>query len=131
MSREDLDVVRALLDGWLSGDPATIDMVSEDVVYVASSSMPGGDIYHGREGVLRWFVNWRREWGDYELEVVRIEDLGDRVLTIERNRATGKRSGAVVDMETGSLWTVREGKVVRWEGFASAAEALHAAGVEA
>jgi hypothetical protein len=32
-------------------------------------------------------------------------------------------------METYSLWTLRDGNLVRWEGFASEAEALEAAGM--
>jgi ketosteroid isomerase-like protein len=80
------------------------------------------------QGVIEWFVEWRREWTDYELDVERVEDLGDAVLTIERSRATGKRSGVPFDQRTGSIWT-RDGKIVRWQGFASPEEALEAAGV--
>ena len=127
MSRENLDVVRAVIDGWLRGDPATLELISDDVVYVSPPTVPDGKTYHGHEGVLQWVVDWRQEWTDYELEVLRFHDLGDRVLTVERNRAIGKRSGVGVDMQTVSLWTLREGKVARWEGFATEEEALEAA----
>ena len=60
--------------------------------------------------MLRWVVDWRREWTGYELKVERIEDIGDQVLTIERNRATGKRSGVGVDMHTRLPWTLCAGK---------------------
>jgi uncharacterized protein len=81
------------------------------------------------EGVLQWVVDWRREWSGYALSVERIEDLGDQVLTIERNRATGKRSGVSVDMHTASVWTLRDGKVTRWQGYRTEAEALEAVGL--
>ena len=129
MSQENVEIVRAVVDGWLQGDSATLGLIAEDVVYVAPPAMLGGGTYHGHEGVLQWFVDWRREWTDYEMEIERYEDLGDRVLTVERNRATGKRSGVVVDMRTTSLWTLRNGKVVRWHGFPSEEEALEAAGL--
>jgi uncharacterized protein len=129
MSRENVEVVRAVIDGWLQGDSAAMELISEDVVYVAPPTMPGGKTYRGHEGVLEWVVDWRQEWTDYELEIERIDDLGDQVLSVERNRATGKRSGVAVDMETYSLWTLRDGKLIRWEGFASEAEALEAAGL--
>jgi uncharacterized protein len=130
MSRENLenlDVVRAVIDGWLRGDSATLELISDDVVYVSPPTVPDGKTYHGHEGVLQWVVDWRQEWSDYELEVLRFEDLGDRVLTVERNRAVGKRSGVAVDMQTVSLWTLRDGKVARWQGFATEEEALEAA----
>jgi ketosteroid isomerase-like protein len=129
MSEENVRTVRVVIEGWVRGDPATLELISEDVVYVAPPAMLGGGTYHGHEGVLQWVVEWRREWTDYELDVERFEDLGDQVLTFERNRAIGKRSGVEVDMQTVSLWTLRDGKVARWQGFASEAEALEAAGL--
>jgi hypothetical protein len=51
------------------------------------------------------------------------------VLSVERSRATGKRSGVRVDLESYSLWTLRAGKVVRWEGYSSEADARRAAGL--
>jgi hypothetical protein len=77
--------------------------------------------------VLQWVVDWRAEWTVYDLELEGIEALGDRVITTERNRATGKRSGVEVDMRTFSLWTLRRGKVARWQGFSSKEEAIRAA----
>jgi ketosteroid isomerase-like protein len=126
---EHIEIVRAVIDCWLRGDPAALELIAEDVVYVAPPTMPGGKTYRGHEGVLQWVVDWRREWTDYELEVERFEDLGDQVMTIERNRATGKRSGAKVDMQSYSIWTLRDRKVIRWQGYASKEQALAAAGV--
>ncbi len=129
MSQENVEVVRAVIDGWLRGDSAALDFIADDAVYVAPPTMLDGRTYHGHRGVLQWVVDWRAAWTDYELEVERLEDLGDQVLTIERNRATGKRSGVGVDMQTFSVWTLRDGKVVRWQGYASEEEALEAVGL--
>jgi ketosteroid isomerase-like protein len=129
MSEQNVRVVQAVIDGWLRGDPTTLELIAEDVIYIAPPTMPGGETYRGHEGVLQWVVDWRREWTDYELELERVEDLGDRVMTVERNRAKGKRSGADVDMQTYSLWSLRDGRVVRWEGFQTEDEALKAAGL--
>ena len=129
MSEENVEIVRAVIDGWLRGDPSTLDLLAEDVVYVAPPTMPGGRTYHGHEGVLQWVVDWRAEWADYELEIERVEDLGDQVMTAERNKATGKRSGVEVDMRTFSLWSFRDGKVFRWQGFPTEEAALETAGL--
>ena len=129
MSEENVRVVKAVIDGWLRGDPSTLELIAEDVTYVAPTTMPGGGTYRGHEGVLQWVVDWRREWIDYELELERVEELGDRVMTVERSRAKGKRSGVDVDMRTYSLWSLRDGKVVRWQGFPSEDAALGAAGL--
>jgi ketosteroid isomerase-like protein len=96
---------------------------------VSPPTQPGEGVYRGHEGVIRWWVDWRAEWVDYELDLELIEPVGDQVLSVERSRATGKRSGVRVDLESYSLWTLRAGKVVRWEGYSSEADARRAAGL--
>jgi ketosteroid isomerase-like protein len=44
-------------------------------------------------------------------------------------RARGRKSGLELDSPTGWVSTLRDGKIVKAEGFMSWAEALHAAGV--
>ena len=68
-----------------------------------------------------------QQWADYEIDVLRYRDLVDRVATVERNRATGKQSGVEVAMQTFSLCTLRDGKIVRWHGYSLEEEALEAA----
>ena len=127
MSEQNVEVVRAVIDGWLRSDPATLELISSEVVYESPPDQPGGGTYRGHEGVLQWVVDWRAEWTDYQMSAVWVKDLGDQVLSCERHRASGKRSGARVDMETFGLWTLREGKVTRWQGFTSEDEARDAA----
>jgi len=129
MSEKNVKIIRAVLDGWLRSDPSTLSLIAEDVVYVSPPTMPGMGTYHGHEGVVQHLVDWRQAWTDYEMEFERVEDLGDQVMTIERNRAKGKRSGIAVDMRSYSLWKLRDGKVVRWQGYASEEETLEAAGL--
>jgi len=57
MSRENVEVVRGVIEGWLRGDPTTLELISEDVVYVAPRMMPCGGTYHGHQGVLHWVVD--------------------------------------------------------------------------
>lgn len=127
VASRNVETVERVVAGWLRGDPSTIELIAEDVVYVSPQTMTGGGTYHGHEGVLRWVVEWRQEWTDYELSLERITDFGDKVLTVEHNTATGKRSGVRLERRTFSVWTLRDGKVVRWEGFTTQAEAEAAA----
>ena len=53
----------------------------------------------------------------------RIIELGDdRVLVLERQIGRGKTSGVVVEHEHGWLFTLRDGKLVRWLGYWDRAE---------
>jgi ketosteroid isomerase-like protein len=74
-------------------------------------------------------VEYLNVWEDYRFEVERFLDLGDRVLVLEVQTARGKRSGALTSQEVGTLLTLRDGLIVRWEYYWDRAEALEAAGV--
>jgi ketosteroid isomerase-like protein len=56
-------------------------------------------------------------------------DWGDRVLVVTHHRATGRASGAPISERTTQVMTLRGGKIVRQDFFASREEALEAAGL--
>jgi ketosteroid isomerase-like protein len=54
---------------------------------------------------------------------------GDQVLVSVTNRGRGKRSGAETSWRLWTLWMLRDGKIVRGQGFTDPEEALEAAGL--
>ena len=57
-------------------------------------------------------------------------DAGERVVVVGRMHARGKGSGVEVDRSFASIWTIRGGRVVRWElGYDDRRAALEAAGL--
>ncbi len=64
-----------------------------------------------------------------------IEDLlrsGDHVVALLRQEWRWEGGGEVAEEnEAAALFTLREGRIVRWRPFADRAEALRAAGIEA
>ena len=65
--------------------------------------------------------------GDWAEQVI---DLGgERVLVLSRQTARGKTSGLRFDREFGDLFTLRDGKVLRYVSYWDRAEALEAAGL--
>ena len=84
--------------------------------------------YRGHEGVRRWL----REVGE-PFEVLRIEPeefiaRGAQVIVVSTMRGRGRGSGAETEQALVSLWTFRDGKVVRHDSFTEREEALRAAG---
>jgi ketosteroid isomerase-like protein len=128
MSKENVEIVRAVTDGWRRGDAAALALLADDVEYVSEIPTFSGR-WHGHEGVIEWFTTWRKEWAEYDVAIEEVLDLGDRVLSVDRHTATGKRSGVPIERRWASLWTLHDGKVVRWQGYESKGEALEAAGL--
>ena len=70
-------------------------------------------------------------FSDLRIEAESIIDLDDnRVLVLSRHTARGKLSGVPIDHEIGDLFTLRAGKVVRYDCYWDRAGAMQAAGRE-
>ena len=75
-------------------------------------------------------LGYTRAFSDLRIEAERIIDLGgDRVLVLPRQTALGKQSGVPIDHEFGDVFTLDDGKVVRYDTYWNRAEALEAAGL--
>ena len=74
---------------------------------------------------------WLQAWADLEFEVDDVLDAGHDVVALIRNqRQWGRRSGIVTEMPPyGVVFTIRNGKVVRWRAFSDERSALKAAGL--
>jgi len=48
---------------------------------------------------------------------------------LSRHTARGKQSGVPIEHENGDLFTLRDGKIVRYEAYWNRADALEAAGL--
>jgi ketosteroid isomerase-like protein len=75
-------------------------------------------------------VEWLGAWEKVRVEAERIVDLGDKVLVLSRQSGRGKRSGVPVNIKSSDIFTVRGGRIVRWELYVDRAEGLRAAGLE-
>ena len=69
------------------------------------------------------------EFDDPRFEVHEFIDAEDRVFAWATLRGRGKQSGAETSWDVWAVWTVRDGRFVRWETFADRDAALEAAGL--
>ena len=88
------------------------------------------DTYRGEEGLRRYFESFEDAMED--IRIVPEGDLlgaGDRVFVPFRLFARGKETGIGAEQRGFQVWTMREGKALRVEVFASREDALEAAGL--
>jgi ketosteroid isomerase-like protein len=105
---------------------------AEDVVLVVDrGAFLQGGTFTGRDAVGRWFGDWLGTFEPgYRFEIEETRDLGDRVFLVAAHRGRGRASGAEVHGQTGYLYSVRGGKIVRVELYGSGDAALGAAGAD-
>jgi ketosteroid isomerase-like protein len=120
--REDLDrgaAVRAAMEPHFHPD---FECVRHD--------LPGGESYFGFDGLQAWYLDWLAPWAEYRTAINQFIDRGDRVLTLQHSSGRLHGSTQEVTMDLATLWTIREGKIARWEIYSSHGDALKAVGLE-
>jgi ketosteroid isomerase-like protein len=132
MSRENVEVVRAILEAFASRDAeAIIARWHTDAEWRPAISPGGleGTTYVGHEGIRRWLAEVAESWQTFDVIDPRFEAVGDRVLVLAQVHARGVSSGAGIDAPLAQVWEMDEGKVRRLTAFVSHAEALEAVGL--
>jgi ketosteroid isomerase-like protein len=132
MSQENVEVIRRLQDAFNRGDAeAFLSQFAPDVEYESSGIIPGvSGVMRGRAEYRRVFLEGL--WGEFEhvhAQIDEIEGHEDKVACSVTVRARGKQSGAETSWSFTQLWTLRDGQIVRGQGFEERAEALAAAGM--
>src|SRR5688572_27330302 len=108
MSRENVDVVRRMMESFLGDEPErTLEFLAPDVEFDLTGR-PDGKVWHGRDGVARAMVEWIETFEGWILEPVRYIDAGaDVVVCLWRERGRGKLSGLPIEQDGGTVYTVR------------------------
>jgi ketosteroid isomerase-like protein len=131
MSEENVEIVRSCADALAQGDlDAGAQLLDPAFEFDVTRTDMNPRVYHGLDGVLELMSEWTSAYDDYEFEVANlVEAADDRVVGILRERGKMKGSGAWVEHVRGVVWTIRAGKVLRYDEYPTERDALEAAGV--
>jgi ketosteroid isomerase-like protein len=131
MSREYVEVVRAVYEEWAKGNfRAGGDLWDRRVVFVPIAELPDAGDYFGLEGVTTFMRAFLQPWANYTITAEELIEAGDSVVVVARQRGTGRQSGLVAELEQQfQVWTFRGRTVIRFEAFRERAEALEAVGL--
>jgi ketosteroid isomerase-like protein len=88
-----------------------------------------GSLRRGHAEVLRGFDEYYAAWERLDLRPEEIIDTGDQVVVFVHEVARGRESGVVLETDTATISTFRDGMIVRVRGFMDRGEALEAAGL--
>lgn len=133
MSEENVQIVRRRNEASDRRDAdATLDFYDPDVELDASrlgvAGLAGeGRVYHGHDGLRRFFREWHGAWEEVEYGYGELIDAGDHVISVLTYRGRGRASGVEVEMPVAIMERFRSGKIVRVVWFLTREEALEAA----
>src|SRR4051794_33668333 len=124
MSKENVEVVRGMWDGFLRNDFEKALAAFDPGVEWDGTNLPDGKISHGHEAVVDHITRWTEMWESWEVELEDVIDAGDdRVVVFFWERGQS-RAGLDIDERHSELYLVKASKIVYRKGFSDADEAL-------
>ena len=131
MSQEHVEVVRKLYAEHERGNFAVQELLDPNIrVRWPDSFAAGGRTESvGLDDATETMRAWLGTFESVTLTAERIIDAGDQVVSIAVWRARGKSSGVDTEWRIGSVFTVRQGKVVSLESYTDPDDALEAVGL--
>jgi ketosteroid isomerase-like protein len=130
MSQENVGVVRRAFDAYNHGDfEAASRFLDPEVEYITLADVVEPDTYRGHEDVLGYIYSLLADFEDWHTEPEDLIDVGEQVVVSVRATGKGKRSGVPVEITWTSVYSLRDGIIVRIRNYAEKAEALEAVGL--
>ena len=134
MSQDDLATIfRHAMEAYSRGDydTALVDFDPAIEWSVDVSVVLDATVYHGHDGVKRFWETWAEAISGMELEIEECRRVAqDRVLAVTRAHGIGAGSGApVASPRFAQVADFRDGRVVRVRLYGSVAPALEAVGL--
>ena len=122
MSQENVEIVRRWWEGFNEDGMAPLALCDEEIEIRNPPDLAGHGLYEGHDGVRRWCdeIFDIVESARVEQErIVDVHDDGETVLMLLRVTGSASHSGIDVDYEWAAIWTIRDRKVLRAQGYLS------------
>jgi uncharacterized protein len=120
-------VLRGFYDAVAAGDvDAVLDLLDPEVEWRAPESLPWGGTFHGHDGVREFFARVIDQPADFGREVQEYLESGDRVVVLLRTFGRRNDGDGGFDVLEFHAWTVRNGKLVDFDGTFDTATVLRA-----
>ncbi len=127
-----MKVVKAFLEASMRRDEARVaELADPDIeLHGTVGGVQEGQVYRGLAEVVREYDEVDGEaWEERRLEPEGFLDADDHVVVLFHEFRRGKGSGVELELDTAAVFTVRDGRVARMQGFMDPAAASKAAGL--
>ena len=132
MSQENVELVRNALAAWVEVDEGLVEVDRLGDFFAADAVWDTGfeGETHGRDGFLEWRAAWLESYDDWSYRPEKILDAGANLVVVTfHQRGKLRDSQSWVEMHYGIVYTVEEGLITRSQVYATAEDALQAAGL--
>jgi ketosteroid isomerase-like protein len=129
---ENVEIITRMLRAWSRGDmPGLAEVFDAEVeVRPALSVFTASTVYRGHDGVAAWYAETYEPWAEMRAEPQRFVDAGERTVVVVDLHA--RVAGGQVDVHTqiAHVVTIRDGRIVRLDGYEKPEAALSVVGLQ-
>jgi ketosteroid isomerase-like protein len=129
MSEENVDLVRSIYEAFNRRDWDSAFGLAVPEFEFTLNRGPNAGTHRGREDVQRAIEDQASAFDIWIIEPEEFFERGDVVVAFVKFRLQPKGSDAEFEIRIGTLWTIRDGKLLSAEGFPERDKALEAAGL--
>ena len=131
MRGSDAELITQMLHEWNEGDVDALLQVFDPQVEVrpALSTFLASMVYRGHEGVRTWYAETNEPWAQLQADAERLIEAGDRSVVIVALHARVPGGEIDVAARIAHVVTVRDGRIVRLDGYDEPDQALAAVGL--
>lgn len=129
MAGENVELVRRAYDVFDTDLTSLLELLDPEIEWVSPSDSIEPGVRSGHDGVKDAYAATASAWDMPTHTPDEFVDAGDKVLVAVTFRGHGRGSGMDADLPEFHVWTLREGKPIRFEWFYKRPEALEAAGL--
>jgi ketosteroid isomerase-like protein len=132
MSQENAEIVRRWWGEFNTDGLPPLSLCDEEIEIRNPPDFPVSGLFQGHEGVRRWRDQVFEVAEDPRVEVEELLDVpgdGEAVLMLLRTTATARYTQLEFALDWAAIWTIRNGKVLRAQGYMNPAEARQVAGI--
>jgi ketosteroid isomerase-like protein len=131
MSQENVEAIRRIYDeGLIDQDPEwLLEIATPDIEYVNPPNAVETGIRHGPAEVVQAMRNFAEIWEESRHELHELFDCGEAVVAAVSWHTRNRHSERELTQEEAHTWTLREGRIARFEWGQNVEKALEAAGL--
>jgi ketosteroid isomerase-like protein len=127
--QSDVELVRGIIQALNRGDvDGMLARMHPDFEWRPLEASPVARVYRGREEVRRYVEDWLSTFDTLWLDLEDPTEVADRVVAVVRSRGRGRASGVELETRFCQVWSLRHGRAVAMEEYATREQGLAALG---
>jgi uncharacterized protein len=94
---------------------AVLELLDPDIEWHEPAHSPDAGTHRGRDSFERFLRGWMESFDGFRVDPERVVERGEDIVAVVHQTGTGRASGLEVEARLAHVWTVANGRAIRWE----------------